>query len=226
MNSKDENKPHQEDAFSVSKTLQGIKNRLIDPKTLSIEQRRYCVQALRLEGYQTYAIASLLSVSDRQIRRDIMQLKDANELEMDGKFAKKYLGELLVRGQNHCAYLMRLARSKDASVAEKTQAEYGAWKIYKELTERLQDVGYLPKVAKQISGDLYHHLSSGDDNPLDESRGIIVEIKKVMEETESSTPEIEKEIEVLNKRIECAEIKQDAQKLLDVQNKGESDGQE
>ena len=176
-----------------------------------------------MEGYQPYAIASLLKVSDRQIRRDIKQLKEDNELEVDEKFIKKYLGELLIRGQNHCSYLMRLARSKEASVAEKTQAEYGAWKIYKELTERLQDVGYLPRVAKQISGDLYHHLSREDKDPLDESRGIIVEIQKVMEETQCSSSEIERELEILNKRIECAEIKQDAQKLLEDQKKEKSD---
>lgn len=216
-------KQKNDEDFSVSKTLQGIKSGMVDPKMLSGEQRRFCIHVLRMEGYQQYAMANLLSVSDRQIRRDIKNLKDENELEMDEKFVKKCLGELLVRGQNHCAYLMRLARAKDASVAEKTQAEYGAWKIYKELTERLQDVGYLPRAAKQISGDLYHHLSCDDKDPLDESRGIIVEIKKVMEESKSSSPDIVKELELLNKRIECAEIKQDTQKLLEDQKKEDND---
>ena len=114
--------------------------------------------------------------------------------------------------------LERLAKTKDATVLEKGQAEYLAWKVQKEMIEKLQSLGYLPLKPQEIVGDIFHHTDS--DSPiksLDEITAIIAEVEVVAQKTGQFDPEIVKEIEDLNAQLEKARLTYRADELLKKQ---------
>ncbi len=57
-----------------------IKEGKLQPKTLSAEDRRRCVEVLRGEGYTHAEIAHVLQVSERTIHRDVQQIHETRAL--------------------------------------------------------------------------------------------------------------------------------------------------
>ena len=143
--------------------IQEIKSGSTDPKVLPVELRQQIVETLMIEGYVVSQIAQLLNRSEKTIQRDLSQVRSKNSLKPSVDLAKQMIGELVVKARTHNAYLMRLARSKGGSISDKAQAEYSAWRVSKELVEKLQTLGYLPLRPQEIVGDLFHHLVMQDE---------------------------------------------------------------
>jgi transposase len=210
---KDEERP----IFSL---IQQLKDASLDPRTLPKELRQQCVEVLWAEGYNESAMAQILQRSEKTIKRDLQEIREKNALSPNLELARQIIGETVQRARMHQGYLVRLARSKDATVTEKGQAEYLAWRVQKELVEKMQSLGYLPAKPQEVIGDIYHHLSlQQEERPFAEIRGILAEIENVARETSTFTDELGKEIKILNARIEKAEIVCDLDKLLENQTK-------
>ncbi|MFA5118801.1 MAG: hypothetical protein WC695_08140 [Candidatus Omnitrophota bacterium] len=206
--------------------IQDIKDGRIAPETIDKELRQQCIEVFLAEGYTTSSIAQIFKKTDRTIRRDIEDIRAQNAITPDIDLAKKTIGEMVVYMHTHRAYLMRLARLKDASVAEKAQAEYLAARIGIELVARLQTLGFLPLKPQEIIADISHHVTADNESSFDELRSQIVEIERISKESGELTPEMTKELENLKKRIEKAEIQDKVTKILshtDEKGKDEKD---
>ncbi|HHT9138415.1 MAG TPA: hypothetical protein ACFYEK_14375 [Candidatus Wunengus sp. YC60] len=186
--------------------IQDIKDGRVSPETIDKELRQQCIEVFLAEGYTTSSIAQIFKKTDRTIRRDIEDIRAQNALTPNMDLAKKTIGEMVVYLHTHRAHLMRLARSKDASVAEKSQAEYLAARIGIELVARLQTLGFLPLKPQEIIADVSHYVATDNESSFGELRTQIVEIERISKESGELTPEMTKELEVLKKRIEKAEI--------------------
>jgi len=197
--------------------IQRIKDNLFDPRLLTKDQRMQCVEILSGEALTEATVAQILKVSIKTIARDIQAVRERNALTPNINFAKQIAGELVHKARLHHGYLMRLARNKDASTGEKTQAEFFAWRVLNEMIERLQSLGYLPQRPTEITGDLYHHLSDDSEKSLEEIKKMIIEIEVVSKETGEMSPEAEEELKRLKARIEKAEITFQADKLSQKQ---------
>ena len=169
--------PEQEGRTIIS-VIQGVKDRTLNPKTLSEGERRECVEFLSWEGYTQAQIGQILKISDRTVRRDLKVIEDNNALSPDVDLAKRIVGDMFRKAKVHHSYLMRLARSPEASNSEKAQAEYFAWRILKEMTEKMQSLGYLPSKPQAIVGDIFHHVDGNVLN-LDELTKEIIDIEKM-----------------------------------------------
>ena len=134
-----------------------IKEGRLQPKTLSAEDRRRCVEVLRGEGYGHAEIAQILQVSERTIHRDIQQIRETHALAPDPTFPERMIGELCQQAEVSIARLRRIAREKNTSAMERAMAESFAWKVCREFFEKLQSVGYLPKVPQSILAEVYQH---------------------------------------------------------------------
>lgn len=130
--------------------MQRIKDGTIDPKVLPKSMRQECVETLLYEGFGVLQIAQLLSRDEKTIRRDIKELYEQNAPTADYEFTKSLIGEYIMRVRSSCAYLMRLARSKDGSICEKAQAELYSIRTFDLLINRLQSIGYLPQQPQVI----------------------------------------------------------------------------
>jgi hypothetical protein len=197
--------------------IQKIKDDLFDPRLLSKEQRQQCVEVLNGEGLTEVTIAQILKVSTKTISRDLLAIQERSALTPNINLVKQIIGELVRKAHIHHAYLMRLARSRDATPGEKAQAEFMAWRILNELVVRLESTGYIPSSPKQIVGDLYHHLADDSEKSLEEIKKMVIEIEAVSIETEEKSPEVEEELKSLKAKITKAEIAYQADKLSQKQ---------
>jgi hypothetical protein len=203
----------QED-LPIFSLIQKLKDESLDPSTLPKELRQQCVEVLWAEGYGEPSMAQILKRSEKTIKRDLQEIRERNALTPDLELAKQVIGETVQRARMHQGYLVRLARSKDATVSEKSQSEYLAWKVQKELVEKMQSLGYLPSRPKEITGDIYHHMSlQEEERSFGEIRTMLNEVEGTAKETGTFTDEVEKEITLLLARVEKAEIVYEVKQL-------------
>ncbi|MFA5143294.1 MAG: hypothetical protein WC522_03885 [Candidatus Omnitrophota bacterium] len=193
--------------------IQDIKEGRVAPEVVDKDLRQQCVEVFLGEGYTVASIAQIFKKCDKTIRRDIEDIRARNAITPDIDLAKKTIGEMVVYMHTHRAYLMRLARSKDASLAEKAQAEYLAARIGLELIAKLQTLGFLPLKPQEIVADISHHVAADNESSFGELRSEIVEIERISKESGELTPEMVKELENLKKRIEKAEIQDSVIKI-------------
>jgi transposase len=187
--------------------LQQINAGLVDPKLLDPTSRQRCIEVLVAEGYTVPNIAQVLKRSEKTIGRDLKDIQARHALSPDAEFAKQLIGQVFQKAMNHHDHLVRLARTQGATVGEKVLAEASAWKVLKELVERLQDLGYLPQKPEQVSGDIYHHIVSEEGGEsYDQVKKMITDIESTAKETNSLTPELTEELGQLKARLEKAEV--------------------
>jgi len=205
---------------SAMQLLQEINSGTIDPKSLDKQSRQQCVELLIAEGYSYPQIAQILKVSEKTIGRDLREIRTRNAITPNIEFAKQFIGEVLQKAMNSHGFLLRMARAKDTSPAEKIQAEYAAWKILKETVEALQNLGYLPLKPKEITGELFHHIAveEGGESIIEVKR-MLSEIESVARDTDTYSEELAEEIKLLSVRIERAEVAEETKKLVDKQKK-------
>lgn len=143
----------QEDETPTVTVIQQLKDGSLAPKLLTQDQRQHCVEVLFQEGYSVPQIAQVLKRNEKTIRRDLAKIRVKHALDASPKFSKQHIGNLVVRAELHQARLMRLARMESATVAERAQAEFLAWRVLREQTELLQSLGYLPQQFRPIKSE-------------------------------------------------------------------------
>jgi hypothetical protein len=139
-------KPNDHEEKPFAHYIQGIQSGTINPGKLSQEIILGIVEVLSREGSSTSQIAQVLGKNERTIRRYLETIRAKNAIAPNIELAKEIMGELLQKARASHAYLLRLARSPGGSIAEKSQSEFYAWRIWSELIERFQSVGYLPRL--------------------------------------------------------------------------------
>lgn len=143
--------------ISALTIIQRIKDRKLNPRTLSKDEREQCVEALLFEGYSEAHIAQILERSQKTISRDHEEIRQKNALNPSPDLTKKMVGSYLFYSRCHHNHLMRLARRSDGSVGEKAQAEYYAYLVQKDIIPVAQSLGYLPQAPKTVIGEFLHH---------------------------------------------------------------------
>lgn len=142
---------------SVIALIRAIRDGSTAPTSLAPEDRRRCVEHLTAEGYSVVEIAEILATSERTIARDRAALRQENAIERRPDLLPETVGRLVQEADQSIGRIRRAARDRQARPGERVEAEYTAWRIARELTERLQSLGYLPTAATQVSADLIHH---------------------------------------------------------------------
>lgn len=212
---KSDNIPLQQQEQPILSVIQKIKDGSLDPKNLDREARQQCVEVFLAEGYTISAMAQILAKSEKTIQRDLSEIRDKNAISPSVNLAKKIIGELLTFARLHRGHLMRLARSKDASVAEKAQAEYYAARVGVEIVSKMQTLGYLPLKPQEIVADFSHHIDV-DEKSFAQLRDELVEIEKISKQCGELTPDLRKELKELSCRIEKAELQS---KVIEISTK-------
>jgi predicted ArsR family transcriptional regulator len=208
-----------EGADRVLHNIQAIKDGRLNPKSLSDLERQECVELLSSEGYTQAQIGEVLKITDRTVRRDLVAIEERNALSPDLGLAKRIIGSMFQKAVAHHRYLVRLARTQGASVSDKSQSEFLAWRVLKEMVEKMQSLGYLPMRPQEIAGDLFHHLDDdAQEKSFEEARKTLDEVVRVASQCGNLTPELEKDVNLLQKKIEKAEITYESNELFKKQN--------
>ena len=126
-------------AGNVVDILKRIREGFLDPKEISVSDRRVCVAYLRLEGYTQEEIAQIFKVHRLTIMRDEKaNRKDAAKL-VDEIDVKSIVSDLNIWANQ---LVSKATREKDYALV---------WKIKRELISVLQSLGYLPRSPEQYN---------------------------------------------------------------------------
>lgn len=130
-------------AGNVVDILKRIRERSLDPKEISIPDRRVCVAYLRLEGYTQEEIAEIFKINRQTIIRDEKANRQEAARLVDEIDVKSVAGDLIISASHLSAKALR-------------EKDYGlAWRIKTELIDKLQSLGYLPRSPEK------HHVQVG-----------------------------------------------------------------
>ena len=190
----------------VLEILKQIRDRTRDPKKLPSEIRHDCVEHLwHVEGQSTAVIAQILAVSDKTILRakDIIRERNAKKLTPEDRL--KIIGELLSKGTATHENLMRLSRSKDGSIQEKSQAGYYTWKAIEEQAKLLQSLGYFPSKPMQIEADI--HYSHEEEMTPAQLKEELARLEGIVNAKGIVDPRIAELIDAVKKQIALVEAK-------------------
>ncbi len=198
------------------KIIQDINSGACDPCLLDKSMRQQCIELLIGEGYTHSQLAQLLKRSEKTISRDIQEIRQKNALTPSVEFAKETVGELVNKARIHASYLMRLARDRNSSTNSKAGSEFLAWRVIKELVEKLQTLGFLPIKPQEVTGDIYHHVLGKEEDSYEDVKKMISEVEAVAKETNTLSEELTDEIGQLSARIDKAEA---ILKLKDISQK-------
>ena len=202
------------DDIPIVTLIQRLKDGSVSAKTLTKDQRQSCVEVLILEGYTVYQIAQLLQCNERTVRRDIAEIRQRNALSPDVEFVKQFVGDVNQKLMNHHDSLLRMAKSKETSAAEKIVALSAASKALTDLFRLLQSVGYLPSRPQQITGDIFHHHQVDDEaKTLVQLKNELVEAEKVAADSGVLNEAMSLQIKLIEKKIEAAQV---TQQLIEI----------
>ncbi|MFA6357395.1 MAG: helix-turn-helix domain-containing protein [Candidatus Omnitrophota bacterium] len=186
--------------------IQGIQSGTVRVSSLPPETIEQIVSVLYAEGSSISQIAQLLNKSDRTVYRYFEEIRRKNALTPSLEQAKQFIGELVQKARTSHLYLLRLARSKDGSIGEKTQAEFASWRVVKELTEKLQSLGFLPLKEQALTGDFFHHFSTSDGQAMcDEIKNSIKDIEAIASQTGGIEPSDQEKIKNIQSEVEHLE---------------------
>ena len=127
---------------SIREALEQIAKDQLDPKTLTVEDRRLCVEFLRYEmRYSVRNIARILKASESTINSDLRTVNIGMAKAMEhGEIGAELVGQLIA--QLRTAYDMALEK-RDVS---------GACKSTEMLKELAQDLGHVERSGDKEKG--------------------------------------------------------------------------
>lgn len=196
--------PDKKPLTPVIQILNQIRNNEIKPADLNQDVRVECVDYLWMtEAQPTGIIANLLGVDERTIRRDKDEIRKRNAKKLSTEDSLELMGELLEKATSTHEHLMRLARSKEGSVQEKSQAGFYVWKAIEGQIKILQNLGYAPSKPMQIEADIHHHQE--EEISVEQLKAELAEMEKVVSEDKINDPEIMELIKTAKEQIAIAE---------------------
>ena len=168
-----------DDGLQTIALLQKIKNGQFEANSIEKAERMLLVPFLMAESKSPAEIAHLLKVSDRTIERDKKALREEIAITKNPKLVEQMAGILMYETELSIQVLGKVQRDKDASPADKIEAERTNNQNRYQLFKMMQSLGYLPTATQKIEADLTHHSASSDT--LGEFRQEIERLIKIQE---------------------------------------------
>ncbi len=168
-----------DDGLQTLALLQKIKDGQFEANSIEKAERMLLVPFLMAEGKSTAEIAHLLKVSDRTIERDKKALREEIAITKNPKLVEQMVGMLVYESELSVQRLRKVQRDKDASAADKIEAERTNNQNRYQLFKMMQSLGYLPTAAQKIEADLTHHAASS--LTLEEIKLEAERVKKIQE---------------------------------------------
>ena len=203
--------PDDDDKPTVLSIIRGLQNGTVSPKSLSIDDRRACVEHLTGEGYSIVEIAEILRVSERTIARDRKAIQEANAIERDPELADQLVGRLGREVDLAINHMRRVAREKETPASVKVDAEHRCYQIFSDYVQRLQRLGCLPTVPHQIHGDVTHRL--GDPPGFDELQGELDRLAVIVERSQPGDDSTKQQVTQLRATFSRLELGEKVQNL-------------
>ncbi len=146
--------------------IKQLRDGKISAADLTKESEIACVEYLNGEGFKKCEIAELLKVAPRTVYRDLAQIRKENAINLDAEFVAQHVGELKKRCSSAISNLLKIQNDKKCPHKVKVDAIHKTWLIFKECTQTLQSLYYLPNAATEIRASVDHNF--GEPPSFDE----------------------------------------------------------
>jgi len=160
--------------------IKQLRDGKISAADLTKESRIACVEYLNGEGLKRCEIAELLKVAPRTVYRDLAQIRKENAISLDAEFVAQHVGELTKRCSSAISNLLKIQNDKKCPYKVKVDAIHKTWLIFKECTQTLQSLYYLPNAATEIRASVDHNF--GEPPSFDEITHDLSMLKASMRE--------------------------------------------
>jgi len=134
-------KPRRSLPRTSTELIRDLKAGKIVGKGVPPESRRECVQWLSLEGLSNAEIADLFNMSEKTIRRDLVELRKKNAIHPSPQIVAEMLGEFYLQVQASVKRLRRVGRDSRTSPSDQIAAERAIAESLNQLIKRLHSVG-------------------------------------------------------------------------------------
>ncbi len=191
------------DGRTVS-VLRKIESGALDPKCISVSERRQLVGFLMSDGCSTAEIAQILQVGDRTIERDKKAVRESNAIARDPKLVEQMVGRLVGEAELSVQRIRKAVRDKKVSPSVKVDAEHRCFQVVNDLFQSLQGVGYLPTAAQKFEADLTHHV--GDVPDFGATRAEVVRLKEICRQHPDRNPEVVQRVLQLERQVAEADL--------------------
>lgn len=138
--------------------IKQLRDGKISAADLTKESEIACVEYLNGEGLKKCEIAELLKISTRTVYRDLAQIRKENAISLDAEFVAQHVGELNKRCSSAISNLLKIQNDKKCPYKVKVDAIHKTWLIFKECTQILQSLYYLPNAATEIRASVDHNF--------------------------------------------------------------------
>jgi len=203
----------------ILQILQGLKDGSCAPEAVPKELIPIIVGYLVFEGWTYPQISQLLGSYDKKVQRARGDFEEMVKATTSLEFVRRKVGYFIAAADNQIGALIRIARSPDASNADKIAAENAAWKIRVDVFSKLQSVGYLPIQQPQISADLFHHVVDESEDEAVSNRNMLFDIENALQKAGTLDETIQARVRILKLKVEKLEVSSEAAKLLGEINK-------
>jgi hypothetical protein len=160
-------------------------------------------------GESVAAIANALKVSDKTIRRDQDEIRTRRAKQPSTDYSVQVFGELLEKATSAHENMIRLSRSPDASVQEKAQAGYYAWKMIQQQIEIAQSLGVAPSQALRIEANIRQE----DETTPAQLKEELARLEEIVKAKGIADPKIAELVENVQRQIALAEAKAGIQEI-------------
>lgn len=162
------------DKLSIFEILRQIKAGKLDARILPRKIRLECVYVLMFENINESAIADILKVSLKTIKRDKKLIFKENIMELSESERHILLGEYIFNCRSSRSRLQQLARSNEGSLLAKGQCEFLAWKIEDKMIKTLIKLGLFNKdtmIGKlNLSGEKKRNYSEEEKDFIEKAK--------------------------------------------------------
>ena len=192
---KNVNKP----ILSPISLIKQLRDGKISAANLTNESRIACVEYLTGEGLKKCEIAELLKISTRTVYRDLAQIRKENAISLDAEFVAQHVGKLEKRCSSAILNLLKTQNEKKCPYKVKVDAQHKTWIIFKEYTQTLQSIRYLPNAATEIMASVDHNF--GEPPSFDEITHDLSMLKASIKEAGSTDEKITQMISRLEELV-------------------------
>lgn len=195
------------------KILQQIQDGIIEKENLPKEMRQECVEYLLSKFQDISYIANALGKTEKTIRRDKEEIEQRHAQKPSIDYSLQLISELMRKANSTQNHLMSLARDKEGSVQEKSQAAFYLWKAIQEQMKLLQSFGYLPEQPTKIEANITHEEEK-DVNKLKEE---LAELENIVNASgRANDPEIMELIKSIKQDIALAQADKNIDELRKI----------
>jgi hypothetical protein len=134
----------------VLELIESIRQRNLAGRSLRKVDRQRCVECLSAEGASLPEISKLMGFHERTIQRDREEIRRRNALRVGDCFAAEVAGEFVRDHRAGIDRLRRITHDKQATPADRIEAEKAVLTAHSRMVELLQSMGYLPTAPRTV----------------------------------------------------------------------------